>query len=254
MKVIRINWIGGIAIYSLLVLSLSGAPGDLSSRFDQANKLYEQGKFSEAAQGYESLVNENKVSPAIYFNLGNALFKTSQTGRAIYYYRLAQRLAPRDPDVLANLSFARLSLGGPSGVSSSFIERFLQRVSLNELAMTSAVFFWIWFSLLILGRIKGEWKDDVRPFSAVSGLALVILGAAVAIAANDRLSHPQGVVTAREAVIRFGPLEESQSAYTLRGGAEFSVIDQKDDWIEIMDRSKRTGWLLRKQAVMLPQG
>src|SRR5258708_6882523 len=85
-----------------------------SGAFDAANKLYEQGKFADAAAGYEKLLQSGQVSEAIYFNWGNALFKSGQIGRAIAAYEQAERIAPRAPDVRANLQFARNQVPGPT--------------------------------------------------------------------------------------------------------------------------------------------
>src|SRR5437867_5020689 len=56
---------------------------DIASAFEQANKLYEQGHFVESGAAYEKLIANGQVSPALYFNFGNALFKSGQIGRAI---------------------------------------------------------------------------------------------------------------------------------------------------------------------------
>ena len=53
------------------------------SAFESANKLYEEGKYSEAATAYARLLQTGETSPALYFNLGNAFFKSGQIGRAI---------------------------------------------------------------------------------------------------------------------------------------------------------------------------
>ena len=79
--------------------------------FEKANRLYEQGDYAAAIYGFKSLA-EDEPSPAILFNLGNAYFKAGQKGRAIYCYRWALQLAPRDPDVRANLRFVRHSVYG----------------------------------------------------------------------------------------------------------------------------------------------
>src|SRR5438309_7937754 len=86
--------------------------GDLSSAIEQANKLYEQGKFTEATVAYEKIIADGRVSPALYFNIGNALFKSDRIGRAILNYRLAEQMAPRDPDIRANLRFVRNHVNG----------------------------------------------------------------------------------------------------------------------------------------------
>src|SRR5262245_64763429 len=81
---------------------LAGLPvraADMASDFDAANKLYEQGRFSEAAAAYEKLLKAGAPPEAIHFNLGNAWFKAGQIGRAIAEWRRAERSSPRDPNV-----------------------------------------------------------------------------------------------------------------------------------------------------------
>jgi hypothetical protein len=75
-------------LFLFAVLFIAGHCGpaqakEVSAEFDQANKLYEEGKYSEAAALYESAVKAGQVSPALCFNLGNALFKAGQPGRAL---------------------------------------------------------------------------------------------------------------------------------------------------------------------------
>src|SRR5204863_6861501 len=84
------------------------------SVFEAANRLYFEGKFSEAATTYGILEQSGEKSPALYFNWGNALFKSGQIGRAIAAYRQAEALAPRDPDIRANLQFARKQRQAPT--------------------------------------------------------------------------------------------------------------------------------------------
>ena len=81
------------------------APAD---DFKAANKLYDAGKFAEAAAAYEKL--EPKTAH-VFYNLGNAWFRDGKLGLAILNYERARRLAPRDPDILANLKFAEQRLG-----------------------------------------------------------------------------------------------------------------------------------------------
>ena len=54
-----------------------------------------------------------------------------------------------------------------------------------------------------------------------------------------------------EAVVRFGPLEESQSAYTLRDGSELDVLDEKDGWLQVLDDTRRAGWVRKEQVLEL---
>src|SRR2546428_13519062 len=48
---------------------------DVSAAFDQANKFYEEGKFTEAAAAYEKMLRQGQASPALCSNLGNTMVK-----------------------------------------------------------------------------------------------------------------------------------------------------------------------------------
>jgi len=52
-----------------------------------------------------------------------------------------------------------------------------------------------------------------------------------------------------EAVVRLGPLDESQSAFAVRDGSELLVLDQKGDWLEVSDAAKHIGWLPEKDLI-----
>ena len=132
--------------------------------FESANKLYEQGKFAEAASAYASLLQSNQASAALYFNLGNAFFKSGQIGRAIAAYRYAGRVTPRDPDVRANLQFARNQRQGPT-LSPNRWQRWLGRLTLNEWTLLAAVAVWLWLLLLTILRGGGVVREPLRAHS-----------------------------------------------------------------------------------------
>src|ERR1051326_2790731 len=94
--------------------------------FKAANQLYDAGKFAAAAAVYEKL--EPKTAH-VYYNLGNAWFRQGKMGLAVLNYERARRLAPRDPDLLANLKCAEQRRGVDDvNPAPRAIQRFLQSV------------------------------------------------------------------------------------------------------------------------------
>src|SRR5690348_13772181 len=119
------------AFLACFILAITtGFAADISAGFDSANKLYEQGKFADAASAYEKLVQTGSVSPVLYFNLGNAYFKSGQLGHALAAYHRAEQLAPRYPDVRANLRFVRGQVQGPT-LSPTGLQRWLMSLTIN---------------------------------------------------------------------------------------------------------------------------
>ena len=237
-------------IFLVLFAASFASAEDVSTAFNDANKFYEQGKFSEAATRYEKIVQAGSVSAPLYFNLGNAYLKSGRVGRAIVAYRSAEKLAPRDPDVRANLQFARRQAGEGSPAPRKFWESSIQKLSLNEWTVLASGVVSLWFFLLAIRQWQGDWKNSFRPAIAALGFLAVVSIVCLFSAIRQEFTQPS-VIIAPEAVVRRGPYDESPSVFTLRDGTEVTVLDRKNDWLEIVDGSQRTGWLAEKQMMSL---
>ncbi len=239
------------ACLGLILLLISGAAAlaaDNSAGFDAANKLYEQGKFSEAAAAYQQLVQSGTASSALYYNLGNAFFKSRQIGRAVAAYRDAERITPRDPEMRANLQFVRGQVQGPT-LASTGAEKWLASLTINEWATFAAVLLWLWLGLLILIQVRPNLKRPLTSVIWLSGVAMLAVCGCLA-AAWSNASEKTAIVVAADAVVHNGPLDEAPGAMTVHDGAELTVIDTKNDWLQVRLDSTRTGWLKRDQVVL----
>lgn len=220
---------------------------DATRLFDAANKLYEERKFPEAATTYQSILDSGAASPAVYFNLGNAWFKSGEIGRAIVAYRRAAHLTPRDPDVKANLQFARSQVQGPT-LRASRLQRAFSLLSLNEWAGLAVAALWLTFLLLAATQLRPALRASLRTVTLVMGAAAVVTGVCLLTAVRLNSTRDLAIVTARDVIIRNGPLEESQTAFTANDGAEFRILDRKDEWLQVTDGTRRVGWLRRSEV------
>ena len=162
------------------------------------------------------------------------------------------RLTPRDPDLRANLQFARNQTQGPTLPPSRW-QRWLGRLTLNEWTLLAAGAVWLWLLLLALL----QWRPALR-----AGPAGLCACAGHRRRAVVRLCWPPpcdqtrftrtAIVITREAIVRYGPLAESPTAFTVHDGAELRVLDQKDEWLQVSAGPRRVGWLRRDQ-VHLPR-
>src|SRR5213078_3265428 len=75
--------------------------------FTKANEEFAQGHFKEAIAGYEALVSAGQWNPNLFYDLGNAYFRTKDFGRAILNYERALALDRHHPEARANLRIAR---------------------------------------------------------------------------------------------------------------------------------------------------
>lgn len=229
-----------ILLFYCLLHSRTGA--EVPSHFEQANRLYEKGSFSEAASLYESMIKSGRQSASIYFNLGNAYFKKTELGRALFNYRRAERLAPRDPDIQANLRFTRERVDGGLSLSPSVWRRALHYFTLNEISTVCALLFWAWAALVCLVQFRPKLQTKLRGVGLIMGslLACALLLLVISyISSRERIA----IVANSQAKVHLGPLPESQTAFTAADGSELKVLAERKDWIQVSDRSNRSGWV-----------
>lgn len=229
--------------------TVNAASMDAATEFDRANKLYEQGKFPEAVAAYEALARSGIQRASLWFNLGNAAYKAGEMGRAIAAYRMAERLTPRDAALRANLQFVRGKVYSDERTRVPIWNAMIRLATLNEWTALTVIFFWALCS--VLGCSEMARRHYPKTASALLLLTL-LSGAALAAAVHDQGAATEAIVVAREVTARFGPLDESQSAFQLRDGAEVKVVDMKGDWLQVRDAEKRTGWMRRAEAIVLP--
>lgn len=70
-----------------------------------ANVAYDDAEYESAAEQYLELLKDEPTSAELWYNLGNAYYKSGQIGYAVAAYRKAYKLSPTDEDIRFNLNF-----------------------------------------------------------------------------------------------------------------------------------------------------
>jgi hypothetical protein len=240
----------GMVALCFLALGLRAASVDVSVAFDEANRLYEQGRFGAAADAYESLLQAGQTTPAVLHNLGNARFRNGEIGRSIQAFLQAERLAPRDSGIQSNLQFARRAVKGAEESSVSWPRRVVGRLSGNEWAWLVSGCGWLFFLLLAAREWRPALRSRVRPWLQTSGVGLVIAVAGFWVVSESE-SRAIGVVVVKEAPVRFTPLDESPVSFAAVDGLELVILGHKPgvsgqgEWVEVRDAAQRSGWIKR---------
>lgn len=216
--------------------------------FEEANRLYDQAKFPEAAQAYQKLAESGASTPAVLFNMANALFKSGQIGRAVAVYRMVQLRTPRDPDLQANLNFALGRVQGPRA-TESLAARWLKNFTLNEWALAASAGFWVLLLLIAARQIPG-WKTKIGVVWLASfGIITLLLAGCLAAAIYSVNARPKAIVVVPEAQVRKGPLEEETNIlFRVQDGAELKILDRYNDWLLIGVDGGRQGWIKRSEV------
>jgi len=236
--------IGKLALIAGLFFASAGL-ASTAEDFKAANQLYDTGKFADAAAAYEKI--EPKTAH-VYFNLGNALFREGKLGLAVLNYSRANRLAPRDPDILANLKFAQQRLGvddvnTPPNASRRFFASLLASRTLDEWSAGELTGLWV----LILAIAAAIFLPKLRTgFMVVSAIALAVFGfSAFALGyetINER-SAPAAIVVTAETEARFAPVADSTVHFRLREGTRVKIDEDRGEWVLAERADGQQGWI-----------
>src|SRR5437660_9345507 len=128
--------------FLLCAVSTSSAFAQLDSDFAKANQDYARGNFKEAISGYETLVGSGQRSANLFYDLGNAYFRTGDFGRAILNYERALVLERHHPEATANLQIARDEAHALE-LPPNWPESYLQFATINQYSIAAAVAFWL---------------------------------------------------------------------------------------------------------------
>jgi tetratricopeptide (TPR) repeat protein len=243
--------LAGFILFLALFFATHLFAADPTADFSTANKLYAEGKFSDAAAAYEKMLSGGVSSPALLFNAGNAEFKAGHLGRAIATYRRAALRSPRDAELRANLAFVRNQVQGATHRENRWLN-WTGAFTLNEGTVLTAVLFWLTLALFIARQLRPalipKLKNATWILAALTIFSLSVLG----LRAANHFTQATAVVTAAETTARSGPFDEAQSAFTVHDGAELVVLDRHGDWVQVAGRAGKTGWLPVKQVEFLP--
>ena len=142
---------------------------------------YQSGDFDKAIVAYESRLSDDFQNASVLFNLGNSFYKSKQLGRSVAAFLKANQLAPRDPDIKANLDFAMkaakddlLIPSSPSFISAITMATYISVQELFWMAVVTLTFGSISTILWIVSMKKITMLRLMR-FLVIPGFALFIL-------------------------------------------------------------------------------
>ena len=221
------------------------AQGD--AEFSKANQEFAQGHFKEAIFGYEALISAGQWSANVFYDLGNAYFRTGDFGRAILNYERALALERHHPEATANLQIARDEAHALE-IQPGSLERYLQFASVNQYSIAAATGFWLAIFAMFAWIFKQ--RRSARAI-AVSICCLLVLAASLyAIFTLERGSEGQAlaVVTGRDVQARLATADTANSVLALPAGSEIKILSTRGDWIYAALPNNLRGWIPAKDA------
>lgn len=239
--------LGRIVVTSLFALLPLTGFAKADAEFAKANQAYAQGHFKEAISGYESLIRAGQWSANIFYDLGNAYFRTGDFGRAILNYERALAVERHHPEATANLQIARDEAHALE-IQPGWAERYLQSASVNQYSVAAAIAFWLGI-FAVVASVFARRRSSTRLLLVVCCL-LVFGVACCAIYTLERGSEGAAlaIVTGKDVQARLATADTANSVLALPAGSEVKILSTRGDWIYAALPNNLRGWIPAKNA------
>jgi tetratricopeptide (TPR) repeat protein len=216
----------------------------------KAETAYDSKKYQEAVNAYEALIKDGYRSYQLYFNLGNAYYRSNELGKAIYYYELARKIEPNDEDISINLSKASAKTIDKIDSKENF---FITAVKTNVLSSFSTT-VWAWLSIVSLvlaatlffvfvnSSMLGV-KRGAFVFSLIFLAAFFIMYFLGYSAMKAKYENKFAIILSKEVRIMNEPTLTATSKFNLHEGTKIRVVESNGDWVLIKLDNGNEGWV-----------
>jgi len=219
----------------------------------EADSAYVRGEYQQAINGYEALLKQG-VSADLYYNLGNAYYRTENIPQAVLNYERALLLSPGDRDIRFNLQIARSKTYDKIVPESEmfFVTWYRSLVSLMSVdgwARTALVALGLTIVLLLVYLFSDRlWLRKVGFFGGVALLLLFFAGNLFAWQQKQDLLNRKGaIIFAPSVTVKSTPAANGTDLFILHEGTKVTIIDgSMKDWKEIHIADGKEGWIESK--------
>lgn len=218
--------------------------------FNEANTLYNEGKYDEAIDKYEALLSSDFHSEALYYNLANAHYKLDHVAPSIYYFEKALQLNPNDKDIKNNLGFAQnMTIDAIDTVPEVGFARIFKNIvnsfSTETWAIIAIVGVFVFVLLFLMYHFAvATTQKRIAFIFSIAGIFLAGFALTMAYQKNafDTKENP-AIVFAQESRVKSDPNKLSEEVFRLHEGTKVQVIESYNDWYKIEIADKTQGWI-----------
>lgn len=216
---------------------------------EDGNEAYRQGNYDIAIDYYGLALSSGYASADLYYNLGNAYYRTEQMGPAILNYERALRLKPAMRDARENLALAESrTVDRIAVLPQFFLVRWVDAVCT---ALSPAAWRMVWLVLLALlivavvafrrSRRAATRKGTFA--AAVLGLLLFLLASWLLLRSTAHYNaHSRAVVMPPAVTVKSSPETGSVDKMILHEGTVVTIGDSLSGWYKITIADGTTGW------------
>lgn len=236
-----------------LAVKNTGSQADVAyneGRFQDAIGIWEKEKEAQKAKGLES--------PDLYYNLGNAYFRTNDVAKARLYYERALLLDPGDRDIRHNIDYVTTKIEDKILVADTFflsswflgVQNLFSSNAWAKVAVVSFILFMGCLALFFFSRLIVVKKGAF--YLGIVLMVVVVFANIFAFAQKNRIEHRStAIIMAGSASVVSSPDINSKELFILHAGTKVVITKQDRNWLEIEIDNGSVGWIQRSKLEII---
>jgi tetratricopeptide (TPR) repeat protein len=235
-----------IVFFFLPILAFSDPKDD----FTIANNLYKVGKYNEAIEYYEKIVNQNYFSFELYYNMGNTYFKLKNYPKAILYYEKAKKINSTDEELNHNLKLANTFIKDkveeiPQLFISNFYSELVKSKKADDWAWLSIKLMFLALSGFLLFLFSSNYNlKKIGFYSAITIVLLSVLTVSFGFAQKkNEEDMSYAILMIPSCNVLASPDEKATRLFVIHEGIKLKINKKENDWIYIKLSNGNGGWI-----------
>ena len=219
-----------------------------------ADDEYAKGNYQQAIKDYQEILKTG-VSSEIYYNLGNAYYRTDNITQALLAYERALQLSPGDNDIRFNLQYARSkTIDKITPETEMFFVTWYNSLvnftSVDRWANTAIVSIVMALLLILVFLFAPQmWARKSGFYGSAAFLLLFAFANLFAFQQKHELETKQGAIVIAPTVnVKKTPAASGTDVFVIHEGTRVDITDRgMKQWRGIKLADGREGWLKTSQ-------
>lgn len=239
--------------FVLLILMLMPLSANAITK-QNADDEYAKGNYQQAIKDYQEILKTG-VSSEIYYNLGNAYYRTDNITQALLAYERALQLSPGDNDIRFNLQYARSkTIDKITPETEMFFVTWYHSLvnftSVDRWANTAIVSIVMALLLILVFLFAPQmWARKSGFYGSAAFLLLFAFANLFAFQQKHELETKQGAIVIAPTVnVKKTPAASGTDVFVIHEGTRVDITDRgMKQWRGIKLADGREGWLKTSQ-------
>tara|TARA_B100000925_G_C22005300_1_gene473365 strand:+ start:1446 stop:2180 length:735 start_codon:yes stop_codon:yes gene_type:complete len=232
--------------YLISILLLSTNLFANESLFKKANNEYEKGNYEIAIQTYEQLINLDKISSELYYNLGNSYYKIENLAEAIWCYEKSLKIK-NDKKAVENLNIVKSKIKNrinplPDTIYQKWGKKIINFFEVKTWQIITIIFIWMTVSSILISNFK---IIELRKYVFYILACVSILLVFISYKSYNNFIKKEAIIFTSSLPVNSEPTDniKNKKLFNLSLGTKVEVVKTNNDWIYIKLNDGRKGWI-----------